>query len=134
MLRLTMDTLPGDDSVLLSLLLTLRLVSRGVHDRALCLRRLRELLDLARTTTHFVRAASHGVCRVIAGRPSSPGHVVRYVGHALNDLGDANRGALKTLGRRVPKARRRIGHALTKLQGHPRRQIDRKARPRSRSP
>jgi hypothetical protein len=46
MLRLTMDTLPGDDSVLLSLLLTLRLVSRGVHDRALCLRRLRELLDL----------------------------------------------------------------------------------------
>ena len=93
------------------------------------LRRHRELLDLARTandftrtTTHFVRAASHRVRQIIAGRLSSPGHVVR-------DVGDASRDALNTLGRRVPKAGRRIGHALTKFQSQPRRKIDRKARP-----
>ena len=42
----------------------------------------RELLDLARTTTHFVRAASHRVRHIIAGRLSSPGHVVCDVGDA----------------------------------------------------
>ena len=99
------------------------------------LRRHRELLDLARTandftrtTTHFVRAASHRVRHIIAGRLSSPGHVVRDVGDAVHDVGDASRDALKTLGRRVPKAGRRIGHALTKFQSQPRRKI-RKAPP-----
>jgi hypothetical protein len=91
-------------------------MSRSDHNRAaLCsrLRRLRELLDLARapndftgTTTHFVRAASHRVCHMVAGCLPTPGHVVRDVGHALNNIRDVSCGALKTLGRRVPKAPR----------------------------
>jgi hypothetical protein len=76
-------------------------------------RRPRGPLDLTRTTSHFVRAAGHHVCHVIAYRLCSPGHIVRAVGHAFNHIGDASRGCVKALGHRVPNTRRRIGHALS---------------------
>src|ERR1019366_863116 len=99
------------------------------RDAMVRLRRLRELLDFARTTTHFVRATTDGVRHIVADRLPSPRYVVRGVSDAVHDVNDASRDVLETLGRRVPKIGGRIGYALPKFQSQPRRKIDRKARP-----
>ena len=82
----------------------------------------RELLDLARTannltrtTAHPVRAVSDRVRDIIAGRLSSPGDAGRDVGDAINDVCAAIRNRLHPVGCRIPKARRRIGHAPTQV-------------------
>ena len=100
-----------------------------------CPRRRRELFDLARTandctstTTHFVSSARDHVRHIIADRLSSSGHIVRSVGHAVHDVGDASCDGLETIGGCTPKGCRRIGDALTKFRSQPRRtKIEREA-------